>query len=900
MLLAGRAAALIDRYEDGGAPAGLAEAVALAQKAVDLTGEDDPHRGMRLAVLGHALATSHQLSGDAAERDRAVTALSTADRLLPGGHPMRVLVGDDLATALVERYETGGEPADLDRAAGLAHEILAARPRGHPDRAAALSRLDLIHLARYEMTGDRRALDEAVRHADLAVESAVDPHDQVMYRSNRANRLLSRFDATGRIEDLDQGVETLADALARLPDDHADKVTVWLNHGNALLTRHRFTGDLTDLSAAIASYRHVVNAPGRPPVDRARDLSNLGSALVGWYESTEDPASLDEAVGVDEDALRLLAPGHPDRPTILANLGAALRLRHDRNGVPADLERAIGVCREAVRGTPAGHPGMVDKWTSLAGALLAWFEHTEDREALDAGLEAAHAALGAAPDESPARATGLANLARGYDLRFSVTEDPADRERAAELGLAAASEVAAPFPVRMEAALQNGRRAMRTGDWGAAADHFAMLVSFFPMVALRLGPRGGWEHLLGEWGGAPFTAAAAAVNAGRPVDAVTVLEQGRGVLWAQALDRRAGPGASAGRRPPSAAPVVLLNVSPLRCDALVAGADGVTVIPLATLTQKLLLERFLAYVDALEGAEVEPAERERAITDILEWLWDHVAEPVLTGLGHTAAPPDGRWPHVTWCPTGALALMPIHAAGYHRPEHAAAGRTVLDRVISSYTATLRAAVQADEPSGGGDGRLLFVGMPETPGAEPLRGVRDEGDAVRKLLGPACTVLEGPAATRRSVGEELTRHTMAHFSCHGRQDLDDPAAGGVLLHDGVLSVADLTGAQRGEFAFLSACDTAVGSPTLMDEMVTLAAALQYAGWRHVVATLWRVRDRVAAEVTRSVYDRLVVDGRLRPDGAAEALHHAVRAVRDRRLRAGRHFPSEWTPFIHVGT
>jgi CHAT domain-containing protein len=47
--------------------------------------------------------------------------------------------------------------------------------------------------------------------------------------------------------------------------------------------------------------------------------------------------------------------------------------------------------------------------------------------------------------------------------------------------------------------------------------------------------------------------------------------------------------------------------------------------------------------------------------------------------------------------------------------------------------------------------------------------------------------------------------------------------------------------QGEFVFLSACKTAIGGVHILDEAITLAAALQHAGWRHVIATLWSVLD-----------------------------------------------------------
>jgi CHAT domain-containing protein len=121
-------------------------------------------------------------------------------------------------------------------------------------------------------------------------------------------------------------------------------------------------------------------------------------------------------------------------------------------------------------------------------------------------------------------------------------------------------------------------------------------------------------------------------------------------------------------------------------------------------------------------------------------------------------------------------------------------------------------------------------------------------------------------------------------------------GGLRLWDGTLTVADMS-AQRlnGEFAFLAACQTATGGIALPNEAISLAAALHYAGYRHVIATLWSVYDQAAANLTRMVYDDLAKSGQLASANSAKALHSAVRHLRD----TNRTRPAWWIPFIHIG-
>jgi CHAT domain-containing protein len=51
----------------------------------------------------------------------------------------------------------------------------------------------------------------------------------------------------------------------------------------------------------------------------------------------------------------------------------------------------------------------------------------------------------------------------------------------------------------------------------------------------------------------------------------------------------------------------------------------------------------------------------------------------------------------------------------------------------------------------------------------------------------------------------------------------------------------------EFAFLSACHTAVSDEETPDEVILLAAGLQFSGFKSVIGTLWEVDDAVAKHV-----------------------------------------------------
>jgi CHAT domain-containing protein len=99
------------------------------------------------------------------------------------------------------------------------------------------------------------------------------------------------------------------------------------------------------------------------------------------------------------------------------------------------------------------------------------------------------------------------------------------------------------------------------------------------------------------------------------------------------------------------------------------------------------------------------------------------------------------------------------------------------------------------------------------------------------------------------------------------------------------------------AFLSACQTATGDKELRDESIHLAAGMLLAGYRGVIATMWSIMDDDAPQVTAEVYTHIFKTSPPDPTQAAEALHLAVRNLREG--SGGKKSFFHWVPFIHVG-
>jgi hypothetical protein len=380
-------------------------------------------------------------------------------------------------------------------------------------------------------------------------------------------------------------------------------------------------------------------------------------------------------------------------------------------------------------------------------------------------------------------------------------------------------------------------------------------------------------------------------------------------------------------------PVVSFNVSRYRSDALLLTSDGIKSLNLPGLTYDLVIDQIQTFHAALETAAdpcTSPLTRKGAqatLHAVLGWLWDAAAEPVLCSLGFAGEPTAGQpWPRVWWAPGGLLSLLPLHAAGHHSDSlqatlQAGEPRTVMDRVVSSYTTTIRALHHARRHHTFAPpvSRALVVAMPTTPGVPGrLDHVSEEAAMLCGLL-PEPTLLMEPDAeadgtaalgaktrpTKALVLKTLSDCGIVHFACHGAHDPDDPSRSILLLHDhesDPLTVASLAEVRMdsAQLAYLSACRTAfMGSVELIDEAIHLTSAFQLAGFPHVIGTLWEINDEVASKMAADFYAELggatEQHGRLDTDAAARALHHTVRKVRDRYPNS----PYLWAAHLHAG-
>jgi tetratricopeptide (TPR) repeat protein len=955
--------ALWSRFERTGAQADLEAAIEAIEAAVDATPPGDPDRAGRLSNLRTALRSRFERTGAQADLEAAIEAGQAAVDATPVGHPDRAAMLSNLGNALWFGFRRTGAQADLEAAIEADQAAVDATPVGHPDCASYLTSLAVALRSRFERTGAQADLEAAIEAGQAAVDATPAGHpDRAMYLSNLGNALWSRFKRNGAQADLEAAIEAGQAAVDATPLGHPNRSRYRFSLGAALWSRFERTGAQADQDAAIEAIEAAVQATPAGHPDRAAMLSNLGVVLRHRFERTGAQADLEAAIEAGWAAVDATFAGHPDRAGMLSNLGIALQSRFQRTGTLRDLDAAIEAIEAAVQVTPAGHPDLASYLFNLGIALRSRFQHTGRQADLDkavfayeqaAGLEAAapsvriraaRAVAALAAGSEPGRVAGLLEAA----VRLLPEVAPRQLERGDQQyaigGFAGLAGDAAAFAlVGTGGGVSSGERAMRalglveTGravllsqaldtrsDLTDLGHQHPELAERFIKLREQLDQAEGIPPPVISPDPSPDSPGRKAENRRRLANEFTaVLEQIRALDGFASFGLPPSTGELLAEAGPG--PVVTFSVSAYRSDALVLTEHGITSLELAGLAYETLISQISSFhqarlTAAAPGAGVaDRIAAERKLLEILGWLWDVAVAPVLDALGyHQPPPPGAAWPRVWWAPGGLLGLLPVHAAGHHTQAVAGdqAQRTVMDRVISSYTPTIRALRYARQhhptlPTG----RALIVAMPFTPGLPgdgELPNVPMEVARVRALL-PDTVLLTEPGDQRASgssgsstlanVLAHLPACPVAHFACHGFSDPADPSKSLLLLSDydrHPLTVASLAPVDLGqaELAYLSACDTALTSTAdLIDEAIHLTTAFQLAGFPHVIGTLWEINDALAVDIATSFYRELRTSPHtVDTSQAARALHRAVRAARDELPRV----PSLWAAYIHAGT
>ncbi|EPS39595.1 hypothetical protein H072_6743 [Dactylellina haptotyla CBS 200.50] len=354
-------------------------------------------------------------------------------------------------------------------------------------------------------------------------------------------------------------------------------------------------------------------------------------------------------------------------------------------------------------------------------------------------------------------------------------------------------------------------------------------------------------------------------------------------------------------------PVVALNTSDLRSDALIITSDSVRSLSLDSLQH----DDVIAHLGSSEKelSLVSLGQKNREMKKVLSWLWSAAVKPVLSELGFLPPTNTTDLPHIWWVTSGILGLAPLHAAGIYAGVHK---ECTMDFAISSYIPSIKALEFSRRlsmergPNVTENMKMLLVAASNPVEAKSFTFCEEVADikniTVRSDI--ETTTLIDPQPIK--ILAHLRNYNIVHFACHGRAIVHNPSASYLETNafGNTLSISSIAKVKhdKAQLAYLSACSSAenAGGP-LIDEAIHLANTFQQSGFPHVVGTLWEAQDECANFIAKQFYKNLFA-GReglndLSPGNIALSLHKAILSLRNEPL--WKHNILGWAPFVHIG-
>ncbi|THU81426.1 hypothetical protein K435DRAFT_873357 [Dendrothele bispora CBS 962.96] len=719
---------------------------------------------------------------------------------------------------------------------------------------------------------------------------------------NLGSALFCRFERFGELGDIENAILVNQQAVDLTPDHNAAKAGWLSNLGIAFQERFKRLGKLEDLENAVLVLQKAVDLNPDGHVVKATVLANLGVAFEKRFEHLGPLGDIENAILVKQQAVDMTPDGHADKAVFLVNLGSAFESRFGCLGKPGDIMEATVAYKQATEHT-SSHP------FNRYNAARCWATLCSKHQSPSSALDAYTAVLEIIPQV----------VWLGHRLNRRYEELP---------GIGKIINAA----VAMAISVGDLPRAVEWLEEGRSIVWKQILQLRTPSDELHQQHPDIADELLRVSLALDNAGTSSFQNIDSEVKHKSVEEEAQNhhklaAKYEELLQQvRKLDGFSSFLRPKKfselssvarSGPVVIVIVAP-RCDALVMCTSGeIDLVPLPTFSLEQAKTLHLKMLSSLQAHGVrvscdgvvmhsaEEANQDHFIS-VLADLWSHVVQPILSEIEQVLYEnAHHSLPHITWCATGELAFLPLHAAGIYMSDNW--DMNISDFAVSSYTTTLTAMLG----SGSKPKRdptvvhnVLIVSQPATPGQQCLPNVMNEVEAIQRYTSPDHTChLTHESATVEVVLGEMSKHEIIHLACHGIQNMQNPLSSAFLLYDGGLELNTLMrlSLENTELAVLSACETATGDKDIPEEALHLAAGMLAVGYPNVIATMWSIGDTDAPLIADKVYANLLgcrgnsesQKAKLTP---AYALHEAVKHLRK---EVGEMNFVRWVPFIHFG-
>ena len=340
-------------------------------------------------------------------------------------------------------------------------------------------------------------------------------------------------------------------------------------------------------------------------------------------------------------------------------------------------------------------------------------------------------------------------------------------------------------------------------------------------------------------------------------------------------------------------PVIIVNASEHACDALIVLRTRPPIHIGLDYSLEEVVQLRSQFSALIQDPHAYGNNRESWVKKPLRELWENVVEPIVNVLQNNVQLSLGS--RIWWCPASKFTILPLHAAGPYQKGQ----KNLMDFYVSSYAPSLSALIRARDRAcaqklardASGYGNVISfaaIGQARPSETRKLRELPQVEREIQRIHGEtnmppnvSFKPVTDDAATIEGAVQAFRDHRWVHLACHGAQHATKPFESSFAMRDGPLTLMRVIQERytHSEFAFLSACHTAAGNASTPDEVLHLAAGMQFAGFNGVIGTLWEVDDAVAHEVVTQFYREMFKHPVIDFEHAAEALNIAVKSAKE---------------------
>ena len=845
-------------------------------------------------------------------------------RYSDGGLPLSdahlIIAEDVLTSAYFSKYLIKKDFRDLEQSTVFSEQavgrISSVRTLSSRFEARVFSNASRNQFHRY-LSSDSKDCQHLARAAELQAKIKYDQlpaSEAASSERNMSGLNLELYHHSYDRYDLDDAVVYAKSAAKHAPndDDRSDN-NQWLSE--VLQIRFRRDGDSHDIIEATDSARLAMqNLQVTSPIYR-KCCSTLSNALRLRFDykvhgniSKAMLKAYQEAMQWAELAAEGSKPGSEEwmvyHETLAEAHYALYEISSPKN--TSYIDKAIEVWEECIKQDPESERSNAIRCHNISlNCEMVWV-YEQKSTYLDKAIEYGfRAVVGLGTDlETPEAANIIYDLGRLYLKRRNSENN--DASRAAGCFLTVFDISHAPANTLVKA----GSRAadlLHYSDPGRAADILRTCCRLLPKMSLsHLSKSDRIRELRFVYGLGRLASAVALEVGWSKVEALSLLEEGRGIIFRQSLgvntsDEASNPSTGTHRflnfnetyvpisfslsgcsypnsdnstessssvnsfTSPSVSellienldgPIAIISTSSLGALAYVVSEQKIETIDLP-FSQRDLETKASELQDALKMWEDGDATGVALFRDLLKWQWDVIMRPIFDQLGSFATRTKSA-SRLWLVPCGIVGRLPLHVSGDYSDQNASSDSSVGERgYICSYSPSIRALLHSfrqnkrfQETSPRPGLEMAIVVNANVEGEESLTGAEAEIGEIASAIPSTVQVHEFFDKTAQEICSQLPPFRCVHFISHGKAFQNDPSKSHLVLQqrDGKkdpLTVEMISNLRltNTQLVYLSACETAEsGGDAVLDETLHIATAFQIAGCPQVIATKWKIPDR----------------------------------------------------------